>query len=336
MKILVTGSKGYVGSVLCQKLVDEGIDITGCDIEYYPQNFIPAKKIDFIKKDIRDLTVDDLKGYDSIAHLAALSNDPLGEINPSLTYEINFISTLQLAKLAKEAGVERFVFSSSCSSYGLNSETVDEQSPLAPITSYAKSKVDSEKELLNLQTKFFTPIILRSATAYGISSSFRLDLVVNNLTGSAFTTGKVKLLSDGTAWRPLVHVEDMARAFIMVLEAPLEKVRGEIFNVGASEDNYKVRQIAEIVEEIVPNSKIEFSKNADKDSRSYKVNFDKITNQVGFKTKWNLKDGVKQIYEAFKMKNFAKDDFNSRNYYRIEYIRWLIEQKKIDNNLRII
>ena len=337
MKVLVTGNLGYVGNILTKMLIQKNHEVIGCDIGYFAQDFleqiIPKNQL---QKDIRDLTIDDLRGVNAILHLAALSNDPLGEINSSLTNEINFLATIRLAKLAKEVGVERFVFSSSCSTYGANSETVDELSPLAPITSYAKSKVNSENELLKLESDFFAPTILRSATAYGISPNLRLDLVVNNLTGSAFTTGKVHLLSDGTAWRPLVHVEDMAAAFISVLETPLDRIKGEKFNVGSNLDNYKVKQIAELVEEIVPDSKIEFSKNADRDTRSYMVNFDKITKQVEFKTKWSLKKGIKQIYDFLKSKNFDEDDFTNKKFYRVRHIKWLLEQKKIDNDLRVI
>ncbi|MGI0011631.1 MAG: NAD-dependent epimerase/dehydratase family protein [Nitrosopumilaceae archaeon] len=265
--------------------------------------------------------------------MAALSNDPLGEINSPLTNDINYAATIRLAKLAREVGIKRFVFSSSCSTYGVNSDVVDENSPLSPITAYAKSKVNSEHDLLQMKDDKFSPIILRSATAYGISPSFRLDLVVNNLAGSAFTTGGVKLLSDGTAWRPLVHVEDMSNAFITVLKAPEEKISGEIFNVGSNEENYSVRQIAEMVEEIVPNSKIEYAKGASKDSRSYRVDFSKIKNQTGYKTKWKLKDGIKEIYETFKRKAFTENEFKDKAYYRVSYIKWLIDRGILDKNL---
>ena len=335
VKIFVTGSCGYVGSVLTNMLIDQNYDVTGCDVGYYPQNLTLEKhsKEILLQKDIRNITKEDLIGYDAVLHLAALSNDPLGEINSSLTNEINFKATIRLAKLSKEAGVEKFIFSSSCSSYGSNDDIVDENSKLAPITAYAISKVDSERELLKLKDKKFIPVNLRSATAYGISSNLRLDLVVNNLTCSAFTTGAVRLLSDGTSWRPLVHVEDMSNAFIQVLKSSSEKISGETFNVGANEDNYKVYQIAELVESIVPNSKIEYSKNGNKDSRSYQVNFDKIKNEIGYKTKWNLKDGIKNIYETFKNKKITAKDFTDKKFYRVKYIKWLIEQKKLDLNL---
>ena len=337
MKIFLTGNKGYVGNVLAEKFVKQNYEVTGCDMEFYPQEFVTSNqdKVTSLKKDIRDITKDDLVGHSVIAHLAALSNDPLGEINSSLTQDINYLATIKLAKLSKEAGVERFIFSSSCSTYGATDEVVNESGVLSPITEYAKSKVNSETKILELKDEHFSPIILRSATAYGISPSQRLDLVVNNLTCSAFTTGSVKLLSDGTSWRPLVHVEDMSDAFIDVVKSPLEKVSGQIFNVGSNDENYMVKEIAGYVEEIVPNSKIEYSKDASKDSRSYRVEFDKIHDVIGYKTKWKLKDGIKQIYDLIKRKDFTEQEFKSEKYYRVLYIKWLINQGYIDNNFRM-
>lgn len=338
MKIFVTGHKGYVGNVLTKMLLQENFDVVGCDLEYFPQEFIhnPIPNVTSIKKDIRHLSINDLKDCSAVIHLAALSNDPMGEINPTLTNEINFLATTRLAKIAKEACVKNFIYSSSCSTYGANSDTVTEQSSLDPLTAYAKSKVDSENELLKLEGDGFSPTILRNATAYGISSSLRLDLVVNNLVCAALTTGKVKLLSDGTSWRPLLHVEDMANAFITCLKQPLEKISGEIFNVGSNEDNYTVREIAEKVEKIIPNSTIEYSTTASKDSRSYRVNFDKITDNIGFKTKWNLDDAIKQIYHTMNEKNLLESDLNDKKFHRVKYLKYLIEQKKLNANLELI
>jgi len=329
---------GYVGSVLTQVLVKNNFEVTGCDIGYYPFNFTEQENlsINVLKKDIRNLTKTDVEGHDAILHLAALSNDPLGDLYPSLTNEINYLATLKLAKLAKEAKVERFVFSSSCSTYGVNKEAVDENSPLDPLTTYAKSKVNSERELRKLGDENFCPVIMRSATAYGISPNFRFDLVVNNLTGAAFTTGSVKLLSDGTAWRPLIHVEDMSNAFVQVLRAETEKVNGQIFNVGTNDDNYKVKEIAQLVEEIVPNSKIEYATNADKDSRSYNVNFDKIREQIGYKTKWKLKDGIRNIYEELKKRGLEEKDFNDEKFYRVKYLKSLMAKGLLDEKLRVL
>lgn len=333
MKIFVTGHNGFVGKILSSALVNKNYEVIGCDVDYFPSDPSDSQKdMISLNKDIRQITEDDIRGCDCIMHFAALSNDPLGELNSSITNIINFQETVRLARLAKSVGVERFIFSSSCSTYGVNNDEVNEKSDLAPLTAYAKSKVDSERELLLLKDENFAPIILRNATAYGISPSLRLDLVVNNLTCSAYTTGSVKLLSDGTAWRPILHIEDMANAFIFMTNIDKKKVSGEIFNVGNNNDNYTVRTIAKYVEELVPNSKIEFQSNARKDNRSYKVNFDKIKN-LGFKTKWSLKQGIQNLYETFKEKNFSESDFLDKKYYRLKYIKWLLAEGKLDNNL---
>ena len=337
MKVLVTGNLGYVGNVLTRMLLEQKIDVVGCDTGFYPQGFLnlPEPNIIQIKKDIRNLSAEDLKGVSSICHLAALSNDPLGEINPNLTEDINYNATIRLAKLAKETKVEKFIFSSSCSSYGMNENTVNEESELAPLTAYAKSKVNSEKEISKLSDNNFCTTNMRSATDYGLSNSIRLDLVVNNLTCSAFTTNHVKLLSDGTSWRPLVHVEDMSNAFISVLNAKNSEVNNQAFNVGTNQDNYTVREIAQKVEQVVPNSTITYAKDANKDSRSYKVDFSKIKQILGYETKWSLDKAIKEIYNLLKMKKFTEENFKDKKYYRVAYIKWLIESGKINNNLFI-
>lgn len=335
MKVLVTGNLGFVGNVLSEQLVTQDFKVVGYDSSFYPQGFLGKENSNIIqiKKDLRNISIDDLKGIDAICHLAGLSNDPLGEINSNLTYEINNLATVQLAKLAKEAKVTNFIFSSSCSSYGANNDVVNENSPLAPLTAYAKSKVNSEKEILLLNDSEFNVTNLRSATAYGLSNSIRLDLVVNNLTGSAFTTKQVKLLSDGTSWRPLVHVEDMSNAFVLVLKSSTNKINGETFNVGTNKENYTVKEIAEKVEKIVPDSKITFGENANKDARSYKVDFYKIKNKLGFKTTWTLEKGIENIYEYLQKINFTENEFNDKKYYRLKYIKWLIETNKLNSNL---
>jgi nucleoside-diphosphate-sugar epimerase len=338
MKVLVTGNLGFVGNVLTEHLEKEDYEVVGFDSDFYPQGFLGKanSNISQIKKDLRNVSINDLKGIGAICHLAGLSNDPLGEINPNLTHEINQVATIKLAKLAKEAGVTNFIFSSSCSSYGANDDEVNEDSPLAPLTSYAKSKVNSEKEILLLNDSEFNVTNLRSATAYGLSNCIRLDLVVNNLTCSAFTTKQVKLLSDGTSWRPLVHVDDMSNAFISVLKSSTDKINGETFNVGSNEENYTVREIAEKVEKIVPDSKITYGDNASKDERSYRVNFNKIKNQLGFKTTWTLEKGIENIYDNLKKRNFSENEFNNKKFYRLKYIKWLIENHKLDSNLFLI
>ncbi len=334
MKVLVTGHNGYVGRVLTKILLEKKMDVVGCDINYFPTSF--NEELDTIKnlnKDIRKISVEDLENIDGVIHLAGLSNDPLGELNPQLTHEINFLSTVRLAKLSKEAGVERFLFSSSCSTYGKNSALVNEESNLEPLTEYAKSKVSSETEILSMADEKFCPTILRNATVFGYSPGLRLDLVVNNLTASAFVTGKVKLLSDGTAWRPLLHVEDMSRAFLSIIESQVDSVKGEIFNVGNNDDNYTVRQIAEKVQNVVPNSEIEFSDNSNKDSRSYKVDFGKIKNNLGYKTIWSLEKGIKQLYDCFEKEKFTKEDFNDKKFYRLKQLSWLLENNKLNKEL---
>jgi len=335
MKILVTGDLGYIGNVLTRLLIKQKFDVIGCDVGFYPQGFLGLEdpEIEHIRKDIRKISKEDLKGVSAICHLAALSNDPLGEINPNLTEDINYKATIRLAKLAKDVGVEKFVFSSSCSSYGMNENIVTEESKLAPLTLYAKSKVKSEREISEISDNNFCTTNLRSATAYGLSNSMRLDLVVNNLTCSAFSTNQVKLLSDGTAWRPLVHVEDMSNAFISVLNAKNSEVNGQAFNVGTNEDNFTVREIAQKVEQIIPNSKITYAKNVNKDSRSYRVDFSKIKQQLGYKTKWDLEKAINEIYKLLNIKKFSEENFKDKNYYRVAYINWLIENNKIDNNL---
>jgi len=334
MKVFLTGNKGYVGNVLAKKLVEENFDVVGCDLEFFPQKFTNSDipQVRTLKKDIRDLIDKDLQDCDVVLHLAGLSNDPLGELNPALTNEINFLATVKLAKLAKDIGIERFVFSSSCSTYGSTNDVVDENSRLSPLTAYAKSKVDSERELIKLKDDKFMPIILRNATVYGVSPSQRLDLVVNNLVCSAITTGKIKLLSDGTAWRPILHVEDMADAFIHMLKTG-NNVAGQCFNVGSNDDNFSVREIAEEINKEIPESEIEYPKEPIKDKRSYKVNFDKIHN-IGYKTKWNLKDGIVQIVDAIKNQKFKEENFNDKAFYRMKYIKWLIESGVIDKNLK--
>jgi len=336
MKILLTGHLGYVGSVMINQLTKKNFDVLGCDVGYYPRNFTSIENNNYssLKKDIRDLDENDLKDCSAIIHLAALSNDPLGEINPNLTHDVNYLATINLAKLAKKHGVERFIYSSSCSIYGGNSLLVDENSELDPLTAYARSKVNSEKDLLKEKNENFHPVILRNATVYGVSPNLRLDLVVNNLVGSVVTSGKIKLLSDGTAWRPLLHIQDMANAFITALTSPVENVSGEIFNVGSNNDNYTVKEIAEKICHMIPDSEIEFSKDANKDKRSYKVKFDKISDKLDFKTKWTLDAGIKQIYETMKNKEFSESDFKDKIYYRVTYIKWLLENGILDNNLK--
>jgi len=335
MNVLITGHNGYVGTVLTKLLVQNNYHVVGCDTNYFSSSLNDnSSDIPIIVSDIRDITAKHLEGIDVVLHLAGLSNDPLGELNSKLTYEINYISTVNLTKLSKEAGIKKFIFSSSCSTYGQNTDILNEKSDVAPLTEYAKSKVNSEFKILELEGEGFCPTILRNATAYGNSQNLRLDLVVNNLTASAFVTGKIKLLSDGTAWRPILHVEDMANAFLTVMEAPNELSCGQIFNVGNNNDNFTARQIAEQVQKIIPNSEIEFADGANKDPRSYKVDFTKISSTLGFKTKWNLQKGIEQLYDVFTKQKLSKLDFCNKKFHRVDQIKWLIENGHLDENLR--
>ena len=336
MKVLITGQNGYVGRVLTNLLLENKYDVLGCDINYFPTPFDnDLNEISNVTSDIRDITEKDLKKVDVVMHLAGLSNDPLGELNSKLTHEINYLSTVRLAKISKQAGVQRFIFSSSCSTYGKNLTFSNENSDLEPLTEYAKSKVKSESEILALKDEEFCPTVLRNATVYGNSPRLRLDLVVNNLTASAFVTGKVKLLSDGTAWRPQLHVEDMSNAFLTVMESSEELIRGQIFNVGNNDENFKIYQIAEEVKKIIPGSEIEFVNKSNKDSRSYKVDFTKINNTLGFKTKWNLEKGIKQLYDFFKKEKLVENDFHDKKFNRLKQLKWLIENGFLDKNLRL-
>jgi nucleoside-diphosphate-sugar epimerase len=339
MKVFLTGNYGYVGTVLENLLEKVNFEIVGCDIGYFPKSLVNSQdyvdKKNYLKKDIRNVTSEDLEGVDAICHLAGLSNDPMGEINEELTYTINYKTTIALAKTAKKAGVKRFIFSSSCSSYGANQDVMDEKSDVSPLTAYAKSKVLAENDLLELKDDEFFPVNLRSATAYGLSPNLRLDLVANNLTGSAVTTGLVKMLSDGSASRPLVHVEDMSQAFVQVLKSSEEKIKGEVFNVGSNENNFIVKEIAEIVESIVPNSKISFGDNVSKDSRSYKVNFDKISNELNFKPKRKLTEGIEEMYRKFIDMDINEKEFLDKKFYRLKYLKWLIQERKVNSNLEM-
>ena len=337
MRVLVTGHFGYIGTVMVPMLLDNGYDVVGLDSNLYKRcTFCEGiSDIAFIDKDIRAVEGRDLEGLDAVIHLAGLSNDPLGYFNPELTFEINHKASVRLAELSKEAGVSRFIFSSSCSNYGAaGDDLVDESGELRPVTPYGESKVLVEKDVSGMSDSSFSPTFLRSATVYGMSPRLRFDLVLNNLTAWAFTTGEVHLKSDGTPWRPIVHVEDVARAFIAVLGAPLEKVHNQIFNVGITEENYRIRQIAEIVEKTVPNCKIGFAQSAGPDKRCYRVNFSKIAKTFPeFKPQWNASRGAEQLYQAYKKIGLALDDFEGPRYKRIAHIKALLSSGELDSRL---
>jgi nucleoside-diphosphate-sugar epimerase len=340
MRVLVTGHLGYIGTVLTPMLVQAGHDVVGLDSDLYARcNYSGGGKIydvPSIRKDVRDAEVNDLVGFDSILHLAALSNDPLGDLEPGLTDEINHRATVRIATLAKQAGVRRFLFASSCSNYGQAGESmIDETGELKPVTAYGESKLDSERNLSQLASDDFCPVYLRPATAYGLSPRLRFDIVLNNLVAWAFTSGKIYLKSDGTPWRPIVHVEDISRAFIAALEAPVHQVFNEAFNVGRTAHNYRIRDLADIVAKVVPGCTIEFADGAAPDKRSYRVSFDKIARKLpAFRPQWDARRGAEQLYNAYRESSLTLADFEGPRYQRIGHIKMLLASHILDRQLR--
>jgi nucleoside-diphosphate-sugar epimerase len=337
MRVLVTGHDGYIGHVLVPLLQQRGHDVVGLDSFLFEDcGFGPSElKLPVIRKDARTVERRDLEGFDAILHLAGLSNDPLGDLAPQITYDINHVASVRLAKLAKQAGVGRFVFSSSCSNYGAAGDApLDENAGFNPVTPYAESKVWVERDVGPMADDGFSPTFLRSATAYGVSTRLRGDLVVNNLTGYAFTTGDVLIKSDGKPWRPLVHIEDIARAFTAVMEAPRELVHNEAFNVGQTSENFRVREVADLVAEVVPGAKVTYAPGASPDARNYRVNCDKIRDRLpGFQPQWTLRRGIEQLHAAYRAHNLTAEDFLSSRYVRLKHVRDLMESGVLDTSL---
>ena len=338
MKILLTGHHGYIGSVTAPVLRGAGHEVVGLDTLFYEGCDLrpDVNGVPLLRLDVRDVEPRHLEGFDAVVHLAALSNDPLGELSPALTSAINFEATVGLARAAKEAGVARFVFASSCSMYGAGSEdAVREEAPLRPLSAYADSKVRSEEALAGLADASFAPVFMRNATAYGVSPRMRVDLVLNNLVAWAFTTRSVKIMSDGTPWRPLVHIEDIALATAAILDAPREVVRAEAFNVGTDSENHQVRDLAEIVRATVGDCEIEYAGSGDPDPRSYRVDFGKLRRAFpDLDLRWTARAGADEILDAYRSIALTLEDFEGHRFVRLKHLKLLLEREKLDGELR--
>ncbi len=339
MRVLITGHDGYIGSVLTPIVRDAGHEVAGLDAFWLegcalgPEPAgLPAHRLD-----VRDAEIEHLRGFDAVVHLAAISNDPVGHLDPARTYEINHLGSARIARLAKQAGVQRFIFASSCSLYGAASpdDLLTEFAPFNPVTPYGESKVLAERELSGMADDAFSPVFLRNATVYGFSARLRLDLVVNDLVANAFVTGDVVIKSDGTPWRPLVHVEDAARAILAALEAPREAVHAEAFNVGRTQENYQVRDLAEIVADVLPGSRVAYAEGGGPDARSYRVDFSKAEESLpGYRPRWTVSDGARELVEAFRHFELAGDDLSSPRFSRLRRIESLRAEGRMDPELR--
>lgn len=338
LRVLVTGNKGYIGTSLVPMLLERGHEVSGLDSDLFSECTFVGEVLEIpqVDCDVRDIQQEMVGGFDAIIHLAGLSNDPLGDYDPKLTIEINEEASVRLAGLAKQARVKRFLFASSCSNYGAaGNQFLTEDAAFNPVTPYGKSKVNVERRVGPLADDDFTPTYLRASTAYGLSPRIRFDLVLNNLTAWACTTGQVYLKSDGTPWRPIVHVEDIARAYVAILEADRSLVHNQAFNIGNTSENYRIMDLAEIVQDIVPDCQIEMANDAGPDKRCYRVDCNRLTKTLhGFKPQWTARIGVEQLYDSFSSRGLTVEEFEGERFKRIAHIKRLIVDGKIDSSLR--
>lgn len=338
MKVLITGHRGYIGPIVVETMQAAGYEVCGLDSNLFAEcAFFPtATKIPEMLKDIRDVQVDDLRGFDAVIHLAAISNDPIGNLNPQTTYDINHLASVSLAEKAKAAGCLRYLYSSSCSIYGAAGEDMlNEQATFNPVTPYGHSKELAERDVAKLADDSFSPTFLRNATAYGVSPNLRFDLVLNNLVAYAYTSGLVYMKSDGTPWRPIVHIRDIAQAFLAVLSAPRELVHNEAFNVGINQENYRVSEIAEVVREVVPGCRIEYAPDGGPDKRSYRVDFSKIARVLPeFQPAWNVRRGAQELYEAYRQVGLTMDAFEGPRYKRIDTLKNMLNAGRLNADMR--
>ncbi len=336
MKVLVTGTEGYLGCLLAPLLIERGHEVTAVDTGFYKTGWLyngTTATAKTLTKDIRHITLEDLQGMDAIIHMAELSNDPTGQLSPTITYDINHKGSVRLAELAKQAGVRRFVYMSSCSVYGVATEgDVTEESPVNPQTAYAECKTMVERDVKPMADDDFSPTFMRNATAFGASPRMRFDIVLNNLSGLAWTTKQIKMTSDGTPWRPLVHALDIAKALICTIEAPRDIVHNQVFNVGDTANNYRVKEVAEIIADVFPDCELSFGTQG-ADNRSYRVSFEKINTQLpGFKCDWDARRGAEQLYNLFSQIDMTQEMFEYRGFTRLKQLEYLIQTQQIDKD----